>query len=97
MSSCGRYSMGKIEENDYTFTLVKVFRYDKVTVLQLEYDNSLSYGGLKTMVVNNIDVNKIVDKKKFEPHFIPDEISPMARFPGNDEGFKDACLFARNL
>jgi hypothetical protein len=76
-------------------------------VLKVKYPSCVdcSYEGTKVMVFKGITLLDIIKWRKIDPHFRPtsrtqqpsEAPSPVARFPGSDEGWKAAIDYARWL
>ncbi len=81
-------------------------RFGNHIVLRVRYPNcrDCSFEGNKTMVFLNVTEKQIIHWKTIDPHFRDpkkaimktEAPSPAARFPGNSEGWKDACDYARS-
>jgi len=75
-------------------------------VLKVKYPNcaKCAYEGVKVMVFLDATVKQVLRWRKIDPHFrdpkgLPtatEAPSPAARFPGSDEGWKDALAYARS-
>ena len=71
-------------------------------VLQVRYPNcsNCAYEGTKTMVFSGVGFQDALKWKKIDPHFrgpsraSNEAPSPIARFPGNEEGWQDAMQYA---
>jgi hypothetical protein len=66
----------------------------KLTVVMLKYLDCTTYEGNKVLVYAT-SKKQLKKRKKLDPHFLEHGLSPIARFPGNDKGFKHAVLFAK--
>jgi hypothetical protein len=64
-----------------------------VTVLEVHYPGCTTHGGKKVLVFQG---KVSLDVARLDPHFLDDgERSPIARFPANYEGRRDAAAFAK--
>jgi len=86
------------------YTIEKMQRIgSKHVVLQVKYPNckECAFEGLKTLAYLNVTEMEMLNWKTIDPHFgdpnifrIPTEApSPIARFPGTDDGFIDATMY----
>lgn len=72
-------------------------------VLKVKYPNcaKCTYEGNKVMVFLNVTLKDVVKWRRIDPHFraptqklASEAPSPSARFPGNNDGWKDALAYA---
>ncbi len=86
--------------NPALFTIVREFeiRYPRLTVVMVNYPGCTTYGGNKISVYSDTVVNVRL-AARLDPHFNDDsaEISPIARFPGDEYGWKLALQFVETL
>lgn len=89
------------------YSVEKAERVGTHLVLKVKYPNCrrCSYEGNKIMVFLNIVEFQTLKWKKIDPHFrdtarnsqvMTEAPSPAARFPGSEEGWKDALNYARS-
>lgn len=79
-------------------------RVNRLVVMQVQYPNCdlCAHDGVKIMVFENMTEMEMIQLKRIDPHFRPktervksEARTPIARFPGDDQGWKDAILFAK--
>ena len=74
-------------------------------VMMVKYPNcaKCAYEGMKVMVFRSVSLADAIKWRRIDPHFRGDEKkghpkeapSPIARFPGNEEGWLDAIRYAK--
>lgn len=86
------------------YDVVEVEEVGRCVVMKVRYPNcaKCSYEGLKVMVFSNVTIKDAIRWKKIDPHFRKpgtaaayDAPSPVARFPGSDDGWRDALAYAQ--
>lgn len=106
--SCSSYSRYEPDEpktpDASNYSIEKMQRVnDRHVVLQVKYPNcaKCAFEGLKTLVYLDITEMDMLKWKKIDPHFRAPASpgvktvapSPVARFPGTYDGFKDAIMY----
>lgn len=90
------------------YEILDVWCSGSYMVLKVKYPNcsSCSYEGTKVMVFADVDALVAMKWKEVDPHFRDPESgpkgwllntrapTPIARFPGSDSGWQDACDYA---
>ena len=80
------------------WTLVKVHEWPKAFVLLVRYHDATNFEGLKVMVFRGVFPGKeAIRARNLDPHFTPDDSSPVARFRPDREGIDLACRLAKEL
>src|SRR5271165_5205412 len=64
-----------------------------ISVLEIHYTGCIPYQGNKILVYDK-DVYTLNRLSELDPHFLENDTSPIARFPANEQGRKDALEFA---
>lgn len=90
--------------NPDEFRIVDYEQVDKHLVLKVRYPSCrrCSYDQCKVMVFLNVTMKTALRWTRIDPHFREEKDSglgapsPVARFPGSDEGWSDAVAFARS-
>jgi len=66
----------------------------RLLLLKVRYPDCTNYEGVKILVLKGTTIERVKARKTLDPHFSPDEFSPLARFEPTDLGWKCAKLFA---
>ena len=74
--------------------LLNIYQYDNAYVLKVRYLDATNFEGIKVMVYKGRFVGP---KDHLDPHFTPDEDSPIARYRPNEEGVELARDLASRL
>lgn len=75
------------EPNPFDFEILEEYEADRAIALKVRYPHATEYNGIKILVYAIIHKGWIYDTKKLDPHFLEGEISPIARFRGDDLGW----------
>jgi len=76
--------------------LKNVYNSENFMLLIVNYPDATTYGGDKILIYkreDEFDVLDMLKQKELDPHFLEDRLSPIARFPSSEEGFKMAMKF----
>ncbi len=76
-----------------SFTILDKKQYDHAYVLKVKYFGCTNYEGVKVMVF----MGKYRKVHSFDPHFSETDISPIARFKPDENGWKLALGLAQYL
>jgi len=79
------------DPNPSNWSLIKRVDYNNAHVVKVQYHDCTNYEGMKIMVYKG-HYNPI---KHRDPHFAETLDAPIARFEPTDEGWNNACTFAR--
>jgi len=72
----------------YNFNIEKMMYTNGFTILIVNYPNCTNYEGQKILVYKGNVMNKLKDTNFLDPHFMENDISPIARFTPSDEGLQ---------
>lgn len=97
-----RYEPPVTTPDSSKFEIQDVEEVGKILVMKVRYPNcgNCSYEGNKILVFENVALKQVLKWRKIDPHFratttLNNEApSPIARFPGSKEGWKDALAYA---
>lgn len=78
------------------WTLLSVREYAKAYVLTVRYLDATNFEGVKVMVYRG-KFPGLGQLRRLDPHFTPDDDSPVARFKPDVEGIEMANALARGL
>lgn len=83
----------------FKFTIKETEIVGDCVVVLVHYPNCTTYNGNKILVYTHQDWKTWLcsGTQELDPHFLEGKISPIARFPANDEGEKQAKVFAKAL
>ena len=86
------------------FQIKGFLRVGRLIVMRVEYPNCdlCAHDGTKIMIFEHITEMEMIQLKRIDPHFRPrgertkgEARSPVARFPGDDVGWRHALAFAK--
>lgn len=86
--------------NPFRFKIEATKPVGRYVVVHAHYPDCTTHGGHKVMVYDDAgELERALAKKHLDPHFLedPNTLSPVARFPGNAAGWRDAVDFAEFL
>lgn len=104
-----RQAMAEIEAqtpDSERYEILDFIEIPGMLVVKAQYPNcsKCKYEGIKIMVFEGVSIRDMVFWRKIDPHFgNPDSRkkteapSPVARFPGNDQGWERAIMFCKFL
>lgn len=104
---CSSYRPAPATPNSSSYVVEEIEEVGAHLVMKVRYPNcaSCSYEGNKVMVFLDVCALDAVRWKAIDPHFrdrrdgrapkSPSAPSPAARFPGDDEGWRDAIEYAQ--
>lgn len=79
----------------------KIHTYKQLSnavAMMIEYPGCMNYGGMKILVYDNYEkLNKLINRKMLDPHFLENSYSPIARFEPTDRGWELACNLLKEL
>ena len=81
--------------NAFNFKVID-FKYSEESqyiAAKVHYPDAIEYNGIKILVYHIERYNWLNSTKELDPHFLENKNSPIARFPGNDEGWNLALNF----
>lgn len=82
------------DPNPHKYKCIKQSICGDLVAVMLRYEGCTPYGGIKILVYKGTDVlNKIAENQPIDPHFLDTADSPIARFPGSIQGWKDALFY----
>lgn len=76
------------------FKILKTFELGGFTVAEVQYPGCTTFGGRKVLVYTE-DSMELQSVTSLDPHFLESGLSPIARFPGDAQGWQDAIDFTR--
>lgn len=81
------------DPNPYEFEILKSQQIGKYTIVEILYPNCKNYEGKKILVYQDSSIQKICSINKIDPHFLENQLSPIARFLPTKEGWEMAVGF----
>jgi len=87
----------KPNPNPYRYSIKLVCHTRNYVIVKVNYPDCTTYGGDKFLVYHTDTYYKTIESDKMDPHFLENEFSPIARFTGDLDGFKNARLFTEAL
>jgi hypothetical protein len=79
--------------NPEQFSIVTGWMYGEISILEVHYIGCTPYNGNKILVYE-ASLESLQRRIKLDPHFLENDSSPIARFPANEQGRRDAKAFA---
>lgn len=76
------------------WTVVRTHQVGSNLVAELKYPNCTNYEGRKILLYKDCDVMKLAKQTHLDPHFLPGQLSPIARFEPTPEGWELAIKTA---
>jgi len=90
-----------------SFDVEDVLALEGYLILKVKYvhpdgrtQKGCTFEGVKVMVYQNVDLTDVIKWRQIDPHFVEKKStnkkkapSPIARFPGNEQGWRDAYMF----
>ncbi len=81
--------------NPHKFDIKAVRSIDSMLVCWINYPDSKTFYGNKVLVFDGMTEQELRQRKEIDPHFLLRyRCSPIARFPGDQQGWDDAIAFA---
>ena len=82
--------------NPHRFEILAVKEIGPLTVARIHYEGCTTYEGNKVAVFR-MTAKDLKARNTLDPHFNEDPASPIARFPGDQNGFETAVEFAKGM
>lgn len=83
------------EPDPKLFKIVKSEKIGNYLIVLINYPNCTTFGGNKVCVYENVSKKDLESLKELDPHFLnTSRFSPVARFRGDEDGYKNAQIFA---
>jgi len=87
--------------NPFRFEVIKTAVVGNYFVALVNYPDCTTFGGNKTIIYENLGRSRVPSRMRngtldhLDPHFLGNQHDPVARFPGSEEGWGNAVLFAK--
>ena len=83
--------------NAFNFKILNfaILKGDDYIALRVHYPDATEFNGIKIMIYKKELYNWLKQTNKLDPHFLNNNTSPIARFPGNDIGWDMALNFTK--
>ena len=79
--------------NPHRFTIERIEQFEAYSVCLVHYPDCTTFGGRKVLIYG-VSPDVLRARTELDPHFLEGALSPLARFPATDQGWRDACAFA---
>jgi hypothetical protein len=81
--------------NPKDFNIIRHLIVEDIVIMEIGYPDCNTFEGKKICVYRSQRKWELFDAKELDPHFTEEIHSPIARFPANDIGWKNAYRFAQ--
>lgn len=83
------------EPEPNNFKILKCENIGNYLIALINFPNCTTFGGNKVCVYENVPKKEFESLKEIDPHFLnTSRLSPIARFRGDEDGYKNAQIFA---
>ena len=78
------------------FKIKRIWSVGKFTVAMITYSGCTTYKGNKVLVYKTTE-KLLFQRKEIDPHFLGKSSDPVARFPGDEQGWDTAIDFVMKV
>lgn len=78
----------------FRFKIKRLQQVGLLVVAKITYPDATTFNGDKVLVFK-MEAGMLKKRSGIDPHFLDNPSDPIARFPGNGAGWKNAMLFAK--